>query len=108
MDAKISHTDPKKKCFGGRVVIKMDDGSTVTDELEVADAHPSGRRPFVRSDYINKFVSLTDGIITSKESKKFLNSVQNLKKLKANEIKNLNIEVKKGNKPKKPIKKAIF
>jgi len=105
---KYHHTDPKKKCFGGRVVIKMDDGSTVTDELEVADAHPSGRRPFVRSDYINKFVSLTDGIITSKESKKFLNSVQNLKKLKANEIKNLNIEVKKGNKPKKSIKKAIF
>tara|TARA_A100001011_G_C14304995_1_gene842625 strand:+ start:1089 stop:2594 length:1506 start_codon:yes stop_codon:yes gene_type:complete len=105
---KYHHTDPRQKCFGGRVVIKMSDGSEVTEELGVADAHPSGRRPFVRSDYINKFKSLTDGVITSKESKKFLNNVQNLKKLKSKDIRNLNIEVKKGNKPNKTTKKAIF
>ena len=69
---------------------------------------PFVRRPFVRSDYINKFKSLTDGVITSKESKKFLNNVQNLKKLKSKDIRNLNIEVKKGNKPNKTTKKAIF
>ena len=28
--------------FGGRVTITLDDGSTVTDELAVADAHPRG------------------------------------------------------------------
>ena len=40
---KYHHPDPKQKCFGGKVVITMKDGSIVSDELGLADAHPSGR-----------------------------------------------------------------
>jgi len=86
----------------------MKDGSIVSDELDLADAHPSGRRPFTRSNYIEKFKSLTDGIITISESRKFLRNVQNLKKLSSRDVQRLHIEVKKGNKPKKLSDSGIF
>jgi 2-methylcitrate dehydratase len=105
---KYHHPDPKLKCFGGKVIITMNDGSIVSDELGLADAHPSGRRPFTRSNYIEKFRSLTDGVITISESRRFLKNVQNLKKLSARDIQNLNIEVKKGNKVKKVSEIGIF
>ena len=72
----------------------MKDGSKIEDEIFVADAHPSGDRPFERSNYIEKFQTLTEGMITSKESERFLNIVQNLRKLKSGELTKLNIEVK--------------
>lgn len=105
---KYHHPDPKQKRFGGKVVITMKDGSIVSDELGIADAHPNGRRPFTRSNYIEKFRSLTDGIITSSESKRFLKNAQNLKKLGTKELNKLNIEVKKRYKSKKPIELGIF
>jgi len=105
---KYHHPDPKHKCFGGKVVITMKDGSVVSEELGLADAHPSGRKPFTRSNYIEKFKSLTDGIITISESTKFLRNVQNLKKLSVRDIQKLHIEVKKGNKVKKLSESGIF
>ena len=89
------HSHPNKKSFGGRVIIKMKDGSKITDEISVADAHPAGNRPFERSNYIEKFQTLTNGIITSKEAKRFLNIVQNLRKLKSGELTKLNVEVRR-------------
>ena len=105
---KYHHKDPREKCFGGKVVITMNDGSIVSDELGIADAHPNGKRPFVRSNYVEKFKALTDDIISIKESKKFLRNIQNLKKLSSREIQKLNIEVKKGNQIKKLSEKGIF
>ena len=105
---KYHHPDPKQKCFGGRVVITMNDDGIISDELDLADAHPSGRKPFTRSNYIEKFKSLTDGAITISESRKFLKNVQNLKKLTYRDIQKLHIEVKKGNKPKKLSESGIF
>jgi 2-methylcitrate dehydratase len=105
---KYHHPDPKQKCFGGKVVITMKDDSIISDELGLADAHPSGRKPFTRSNYIEKFKSLTDGTITISESRKFLKNVQNLKKLTSRDIQKLHIEVKKGNKPKKLSEFGIF
>ena len=86
--------DPNKKCFGGRVIIKMKDGKKIVDEISVADAHPAGKRPFERSNYIEKFQTLTDGLISTKEAKRFLKAVQNLRKLKSGELTKLNVEVK--------------
>ena len=86
----------------------MKDESIISEELDLADAHPSGRRPFTRSNYIDKFKSLTDGVITISESRKFLKNVQNLKKLSSRDIQNLHIEVKKGNKVKKLSDSGIF
>ncbi len=99
--------DPDKKCFGGRVVIKMKNGEKIEDEISVADAHPSGNRPFKRSNYIEKFQTLTKEIITPKESERFLKAVQNLRKLKSGELIKLNVEVKRKSLRTKS-KKTIF
>ena len=90
---KYHDKDPKKKCFGGKVIIKMKNGSSISEEINVADAHPAGKRPFGRKEYIDKFKTLTNGIISKKESDRFLKVVQNLKYLKSKGLKGLNIEV---------------
>jgi len=90
---KYHDQNPKKKCFGGKVIVRMKDGSIISDEINVADAHPSGKRPFKRKQYIEKFKSLTEGIISHKESDRFLKIVQNLKKLKSRDILGLNIKI---------------
>jgi len=68
---KYHDPNPNKKCFGGRVLIKMKNGSKITEEIRVADAHPNGKKPFKRKDYINKFETLTKFIIDEEESKRF-------------------------------------
>lgn len=85
--------DANVKAFGGRVVIKMKDGSTIEDELAVANAHSLGARPFQREQYIKKFKTLTEGIISEAESNRFLELVQNLPKLSAQELLALNVQV---------------
>jgi len=88
--------DPETLAFGGRVEILFKDGSTLVDELGVANAHPRGARPFAREQYIHKFRSMTDGIITAREANRFLEAVQNLAKLPAGELGQLNIALPKG------------
>ena len=92
---KYHDPNPKKKSFGAKVIITMKNGKKIAEQLERADAHPYGSRPFKRNDYIKKFKTLTDKIISRKESLKFLNSVQRLKKLKKGQLTKLNIEVNK-------------
>tara|TARA_A100001011_G_scaffold398760_1_gene504330 strand:+ start:104 stop:1609 length:1506 start_codon:yes stop_codon:yes gene_type:complete len=105
---KYHDPDPQRKSFGGTVIIKMKDGSVISEEKEVADAHPSGLRPFRRSNYIEKFKNLTEGIITKSESDKFLKLVQNLKNLKAADLVNLNPKIKKNLINKKIKNHSIF
>ena len=104
---KYHDPDPKKKSFGARVVVTLNNGIKVMEELDKADAHPYGKRPFERRDYINKFKILTEKIISNKESKRFLKDVQNLRKLKNNQLVKLNIEVGKKY-LKSNLKKGIF
>ncbi len=85
--------DPSKKAFGAKIEIVMKNGEKLVDEKRVADAHPAGNRPFGRANYIQKFNTLTEGIITAKESERFLDAVQNLANLKAGELSQLNVEV---------------
>lgn len=82
--------DPNEKAFGAKVVITMEDGSVVEDELGIANAHPFGARPFARAEYINKFKTLTDDILDPAESARFLELVQRLPNLTAEEVRNLN------------------
>ena len=96
-----------KKSFGAKVVVTLNNGKKITALLDRADAHPYGARPFKRQNYINKFLTLTDGILDKKESDRFLKTVQNLKKLKSNQLDRLNIEIKKSN-LKRNLKKGIF
>ena len=86
----------------------MKNGKTISEEINVADAHPAGKRPFGRKEYINKFKTLTDGIITKNESARFLKVVQNLRKLKAKDLKSLNVEVMPKVKSKHKSSKGIF
>ena len=105
---KYHDKNPNKKCFGGRVIVKMKDGSYISEEINVADAHPSGKRPFGRKEYIEKFKTLTEGIISRKESIRFLNTVQNLRRLSPNKLNHLNIEVIPGLKKRLHKKLGIF
>ena len=105
---KYHETDPAKKCFGGKVSIYLDNGDIITEERGVADAHPNGNKPFRRSDYINKFKTLTDGLISKQESIKFLKTIQNLKNLNFKELKKLNVEIMKKHHKKKRKIYTIF
>ncbi len=89
-------TDPNELSFGGRVEIFLEDGSKVVEELAVANAHPMGAKPFERADYIRKFETLTDGIISTRESNRFLEAVQDLAKLPAGELYRLNVALPAG------------
>jgi 2-methylcitrate dehydratase len=89
-------TDPNELSFGGRVEIFFQDGSKIEDELAVANAHPMGARPFERADYIRKFEILTDGIISTRESNRFLEAVQELPRLPAGELHRLNVALPAG------------
>ncbi len=104
---KYHDPNPKKKSFGAKVIITLNNGKKITEQLERADAHPYGARPFKRQNYIKKFLTLTKGIIVKKESDRFLKTVQNLKKLKSGQLDKLNIEVRKS-KLKRNLKKGIF
>ncbi|MCB0406731.1 MAG: MmgE/PrpD family protein [Bdellovibrionales bacterium] len=85
--------DPNKKAFGAKVVVTMNDGQVIEDEMAVANAHPAGARPFVRKNYIHKFDTLTEEIITKDERNRFLDLVQDLKNLSAEQIMQLNVQV---------------
>ena len=86
-------TDPNQKAFGGRVEIHLRDGQVIVDEMAVANAHPLGARPFGREDYIRKFRTMTEGIITSREANRFLEAVQDLARLKAGDLDQLNVAI---------------
>jgi 2-methylcitrate dehydratase len=79
-------SDPDELAFGGRVEITLRDGSVITDELAVADAHPRGARPFGRADYLAKFRRLAEGAVSEAEQERFLDVVQRLPELTAKEL----------------------
>ncbi len=82
--------DPKEKAFGARVVITMEDGSVIEDELGIANANPLGARPFARPEYIKKFRTLTEDILEAKEIERFLTLVQDLPNLSPEQVLALN------------------
>ncbi|MDA9733135.1 MmgE/PrpD family protein [Candidatus Pelagibacter sp.] len=104
---KYHDPNPRNKSFGAKVVVTLKTGKKIIQELDRADAHPYGARPFKRENYINKFLILTEGIISLKESDRFLKTVQNLRQLKSGQLHKLNIEVRKS-KIKHNSKKGIF
>ena len=104
---KYHHQNPKKRSFGAKVIVTLKNGKKIKEELDKADAHPYGARPFKRISYINKFLILTKNIISKKESDRFLNDVQKIKKLKPGQLYKLNIEIKKSY-LKRNNKKGIF
>ena len=88
--------NPKNKSFGAKVIVTFKNKKKIIETLERADAHPYGKRPFKRIDYINKFLLLTKNIISKKETEKFLKNVQKIKVLKSGQLNKINIQVKKS------------
>jgi 2-methylcitrate dehydratase len=78
--------DPAKRAFGGRAEITLADGTVITEEIAVADAHPAGARPFAREQYIAKFRTLADGVIAPGVQDRFLSAVTRLPELSTAEV----------------------
>ena len=91
--ARYHDPDPDKRAFGGRLEVTLKSGEKIVDELAVANAHPAGARPFARENYINKFKTLTKGIISNTESIRFLDLVQNLPDLDTAGVGEINVQV---------------
>jgi 2-methylcitrate dehydratase len=88
--------NPSEKAFGGRVEIIFNDGRKLVDEIAVADAHPLGARPFGRADYIRKFQTLTEDLISREESARLIRSAQRLSELRTDELSALNVVLPPG------------
>ena len=88
--------DPAVKAFGGRITIRMKDGSLIADERAVANAHSLGRTPWERPDYIRKFRTLTEGVLDGAEAERFLGLVQRLPALTASELLGLHVTLPPG------------
>lgn len=88
--------DIAEKAFGGSVEITLNDGTFITDDIAVADAHPLGARPFAREQYINKFRSLAEGLVTPEEIDRFIAAAERLPELAAGEMNQLNIMAAPG------------
>lgn len=100
--------DPVEKAFGGRVEVTLKDGSKIVDEIAVADAHPLGAKPFAREQYIHKFRTLAADVLDAAEIDRFLNLVQQLPELTADEVNGLTIVAKAGVLAAAPAPKGIF
>jgi 2-methylcitrate dehydratase len=83
--------DPNVKAFGGRVEIRFASGDVLVDDLAVANAHSLGARPFGRADYIRKFTTLVEGIVSPAEQNRFLTLVQQLPNLTGSELAGLTV-----------------
>ncbi|MDL5351851.1 MmgE/PrpD family protein [Microbacterium sp. zg-YB36] len=100
--------DPNEKAFGGRVEIRLTDGTVIEEEIAVADAHPLGARPFAREDYIRKFRLLAVPVLEPEEIERFLDLVQRLPELGADEVRELSIVAKPGLLLAAPAPKGLF
>ncbi|WP_404436110.1 MmgE/PrpD family protein [Microbacterium aerolatum] len=100
--------DIAEKAFGGRVEITFADGSTLVDEIAVADAHPLGARPFARENYIAKFRLLASPVLDDEEIERFLELVQRLPELTAAEVAELSIIAKPGVVASEAVTKGLF
>ena len=94
--ARYHSTDPNVKAFGGKIVITMNDGTVIADEMAVANAHTLGATPWQRADYIRKFRILTEGVLEQAEIERFLEVAQRLPDLTAAELSGLTIALPAG------------
>ena len=88
--------DPAIKAFGGRIEIRMKDGTVIAGEKAVANAHSLGATPWTRPDYIRKFETLTEGMLDPGEARRFLDLVQRLPSLSAEDLLGLNVALPEG------------
>ena len=88
--------DPLKKVQGAKIEVIMNDETKITEQLDFANAHPGGKMPFGRNEYIKKMQPLINGFVSHQEELRFVNLINNLEKLNSNEIQNLNLTCDQG------------
>ncbi len=88
--------DPNTLAFGGRIELRMKDGSVIADELAIANAHTLGAAPWQRADYVRKFRTLTEGILDQAEAERFVGVAQRLPHLSSAELPGLTIKLPDG------------
>lgn len=100
--------DPAEKAFGGRVEVDLVSGERVVAEIAVADAHPLGRHPFARDDYVGKFEKLTANILSGAEIDRFLSTAVRLPELRSDELSGLTITADPEYLSSAPLPKGLF
>ncbi len=85
--------DEGEKAFGGRVIVTLVDGTVLSDEIAVADAHPLGARPFAREEYVDKFRQLSHHVVSRGEQDRFLDLATHVNELSADEVAQLTVQV---------------
>lgn len=83
--------DVSEKAFGGRAEITLADGTVLSEEIAVADAHPLGARPFAREQYVGKLRALAQGVVAEQELDRFIDAAEHLTELEAGQLDALNI-----------------
>jgi 2-methylcitrate dehydratase len=76
----VYEKEPAKRRSGGRIEITLKDGSVIADQIDNPNAanYPTSWR---RSDYIEKFRTLTERSVDPDEIQRFLDTVQRLPQL---------------------------
>jgi 2-methylcitrate dehydratase len=82
------------------------DGTAVSAERSVADAHPNGRRPWRWPDYVAKLDRLTAGQLPRDERDRFVDLAAGLGRLTAAQVRRLNPVLPPGAIPPDPPERA--
>ncbi len=88
--------DPAERAFGGRIEIRLMDGSRVEAERAVADAHPNGATPWTWPDYVGKFEALAGEAVAPAERERFVALAHRLPSLSSAEVGQLNPRLRPG------------
>ena len=83
---RFDDREPLEKDHGVRAEVVYNDGTVIESEMAVPNAHPRGQRPFGHTEYINKFLCLTEGVIAKAESDRFLAAINRLTSLTNDEL----------------------
>lgn len=92
-DRRYHDADPNRRAFGGRVTVTLKSGQVIEDEIEVADAHPRGAKPYAREDYVAKFRRLAGEHAEAVEQDRFLEAALGLADMPAGRLTALNVEI---------------
>ena len=94
--ARYHAKDHNQLAFGGRIVITMNDGRVIDGTMAVANAHPLGATPWTRPNYVQKFRTMTEGLIDGAEADRFLAACEALPGLPAGSLDQLNVAMPAG------------
>lgn len=79
-----------------RAEVILNNGTRIIDQLGRPHAHIAGARPFHRAQYLEKFYALTQEIVPTPESDRFLNAAQHLEQLGPGELDQIHISLDEG------------